>query len=159
MKTSWGQRKNRRAFAQQQLIAELRRPQATTDDGRLAEEPKEANGAVLCGLDLSQADLRMAHLQRVDLRNAVLNNAQLDGADLSWADLDGAQLRNVTFGRARLLDATFHNADLTECDFTDATGLTPATVRGAASTKGVRWPDGFEPAEPRVMGSILHKSP
>ncbi len=159
MKTLWGQRRNQRAFAQQQLIVELRRPQPTNDDGSLGQEPKEANRAVLCGLDLSSADLRMAHLQGVDLRNAVLNNAQLDGADLSWADLDGAQLGCATFGQARLLDATFHNADLTECDFSDVTGLTPAAVRGAVSTKGVRWPDGFEPVEPRVMGSILHKSP
>lgn len=95
---------------------------------------KLMNGLDLSGLDLSNAVLRAARLNKAnlagtDLSGALMDQAWLLHADLSGADLSGASLFQTQFGKATLAGADasgsraaadFTGADLTGADFTGA---------------------------------------
>jgi uncharacterized protein YjbI with pentapeptide repeats len=96
-------------------------------------------------LDLSGADLSLAHLERAnlygaDLRRARLGEAHLDGADLGRANLreanlGGASLRGANLCGANLYWAHLYGADLSEVhlDSTDLNrvNLGEVNLRGA----------------------------
>lgn len=103
-------------------------------------------GAVLDGLDLSQADL-----QHIDAEGASFRHDDLTQADLDFADLRGAHFDRATLDQADLVqvDATgafFPHASLDQADLTDArltgadlnlatlvqTDLTRTDLRGAS---------------------------
>lgn len=86
--------------------------------------------AVLCGTDLTAANLTGSTLegadaQRVCLRHAVLRGASLiniraDLADLSHADLCNARATRARFQEATLREANLRSAVLSEASFQDA---------------------------------------
>jgi hypothetical protein len=103
-------------------------------------------GAVLDGLDLSQAnlqhidaegasfrhdDLSQADLDFADLRGAHFDHATLDQADLVQVDADGAFFPHASFDQADLTDARFTDADLDLATFIQ-TDLTRTDLRGAS---------------------------
>ncbi|MGV3721991.1 MAG: pentapeptide repeat-containing protein [Actinomycetota bacterium] len=85
--------------------------------------------AVLCGANLSAANLRRANLNGADLSHATLLGVHLEGADLRSADLRGADF--VGRGAIRVLWSE---------------ELDSALLSGARYSAATRWPWGFDPA-------------
>lgn len=103
-------------------------------------------GAVLDGLDLTQAnlqhvnaegasfrhdDLSQANLDFADLRGAHFDHATLDQADLVQADATGAFFPHASLDQADLTDARFGGADLDLATLIQ-TDLTRTDLRGAS---------------------------
>lgn len=75
-------------------------------------------GAILHGIDLSEAILTHANLSRADLRGADLSWADLSSANLEGADLRGAILTRADLSRANLKRANLRKADLSLVNLT-----------------------------------------
>jgi hypothetical protein len=88
------------------------------------------DGATLRGADLSGAVLTSARLRKVDAVGANLNAATLRWADLSQADLSGSNLRLATADGVRARRASFRGADLFYASFVQA-DLTRADLSDA----------------------------
>ena len=116
----------------------------------------DLHDAQLCGVELymslgrvnlQNANLMFAHLERSDLtssqlqwadcREALLEDADLSGAELSDADFSGVRARRCKFRGAtmpaKMIDANLEEADLTEAVFPN-TDLTDANLSGANLT-------------------------
>ena len=76
-------------------------------DGRLA-----LNGAILCGVDLTRAELRGANLEDAQLQGVDLRGAQLQGVNLCFAQLQAAILGGAQLQGAHLAYAQLQGADL-----------------------------------------------
>ena len=87
-------------------------------------------------IDLDDADLAYADLERVNLAGAHLRNANLENAWLAGANLAGADLRGANLREASLTSANLRGADLRDANlhFTALMGadLTGADLTGAA---------------------------
>jgi hypothetical protein len=88
------------------------------------------DGATLRGADLSGAVLTSARLRKVDAVGANLNAATLRWADLSQTDLSGSNLRLATADGVRARGASFRGADLFYASFVQA-DLTRADLSDA----------------------------
>jgi uncharacterized protein YjbI with pentapeptide repeats len=76
----------------------------------------DLRGAHLFGADLREANLRGANLSGTSLLEAILEGANLSGANLSeailsWAILNGANLTGADLSRARLLETSLEWAE------------------------------------------------
>lgn len=135
----------------------------------------DLNGAVLTGVNLSEANLECvwmsganlseANLSKSDLSDIDLTGANLNGANLSEANLKSAYLSTAKFKAADLRGANLEYADLTGADLSQANlcnanlnsaHLESADLRGA-DLRGVdlKWvdydestqfPEGFNPS-------------
>jgi uncharacterized protein YjbI with pentapeptide repeats len=96
----------------------------------------EANlaGARLERADLAEANFHGADLRGAYLAKAVLNNAKLRGAQLQEAEFPGAKL-----GGADLTDAQLHGVDLT-----GAEGLEDVQIASARGDPKTKLPGGIE---------------
>ena len=135
-------------------IAEMRRVDAIQNK----RDPAwlDLHDAQLCGVELNMplrrvnlqnANLMFAHLERRDLtgaqlqwancRQALFEDADLSGAEMSDADFSGVRARKCKFRGAtmpaKMIDADLEEADLAEAIFPN-TDLTGATLRGANLT-------------------------
>jgi hypothetical protein len=70
----------------------------------------DLQGAIICGANLKEADLRKANLQDVDLQGAILCEASLKKANLKDADLCGAILQDANLREAILQGANLEGA-------------------------------------------------
>ena len=135
-------------------IAELRRRDAI--DNKREPVWLDLHDAQLCGIEfymplsgvnLRNANLMFAHLERTILtgaqlqwancRQAFLEHADFSGAELSDADFSGVRARKCKF-RGAMMPARMVEADLEETDLSEATfpntDLTGAKLRGANLT-------------------------
>ncbi len=80
--------------------------------------------------DLTEADLRLAHLEWAYMPKADLTKANLSGAKLIEADLSGADLRRAILSWANLNRANLSGADLTKANLSGA-NLNRANLSGA----------------------------
>ena len=97
-------------------------------------------------IDLSDTDLRFAHLEGAYLVGAVIKRtsmfkarlfrARLDAVLLNYADLRQANLTEVILRRSGL-----HGARLDSADFRHATGLTLGQIQSAHIDKNTKLPD------------------
>ncbi|WP_432171807.1 pentapeptide repeat-containing protein [Streptomyces sp. 1222.5] len=76
----------------------------------------------LPGADLSEADLRFAHLNGADLPQASLHDANLNYAYLEEVNLMGADLEGASLVLAKLPDANLRDADLSCGAYLSETG-------------------------------------
>lgn len=99
------------------------------------DDENEGIRADLCGVDLSEADLRVANLSEADLCGADFSGADLRGANLCEADLRVANLRVANLRAANLSEADLRGADLRGVDLSEAdlsgANLSEADLRGA----------------------------
>jgi hypothetical protein len=93
----------------------------------------DLRGAVVRGADLTRADLTRADLTGVDL-----TGADLTGAGLRLADLTGANLSGVFLTGVDLTGAILTGVDLTGADLT-AADLTSADLSSADLSKAKYW--------------------
>jgi len=112
--------------------------------------------AALQGINLHNADLPGANLNRTSLRNADMRNANLQKTSLCWAkmtdaNLSDANLYEADLSNALLTGAKLHNVDLSTtnlcgADFSSAdlrgAILTSEQLKQAKSLQGASMPDG-----------------
>ncbi len=94
------------------------------------------NAANLGGVQLEEAELWGAQMERVNLNRAVLRRANMAGANLEEADLGGADLHKVDLRGSNLRRADLQYATLTEADLSGAdlggADLQHAHLKGAS---------------------------
>ncbi|MES9918539.1 MAG: toll/interleukin-1 receptor domain-containing protein, partial [Candidatus Thiodiazotropha sp. 4PDIV1] len=88
----------------------------------------DLRGAILKGLDFTDAMLTWSDFTGADLSNSTLHKALLGKCDFSNANLSGAYLGAVKFCGARLVQANLsesqvHSTLFINCDLSDAIGL------------------------------------
>lgn len=115
------------AMAEARHLALLRSGVKTWNAWRQAKPTVRPN---LCGVDLTEAELRGADLSWVNLNGADLSRADLTEADLRGASLYDANLGGATLGRARLTQADLSRAYLRGAHLAGA-DLSKATLVGA----------------------------
>jgi hypothetical protein len=106
----------------------------------------DLTGAVLDGMDLTQASLTGVHAQR-----ASFQHVSLIQADLTGADLRGAVFVHADLGQATLVGADLRNANLTWAGLIQA-NLNDADLRGASlwlanSIQATTWSTRIGPVE------------
>ncbi|MEO1064825.1 MAG: pentapeptide repeat-containing protein [Actinomycetota bacterium] len=99
----------------------------------------------------SEVDLRGANLVGASLIRASMREANLSGANLFGADLRGARLVEANLSRANLRGADLRAAELFGADMRGA-DVIGARLGGAWWDERTRWPEGFTPPAPRVVG-------
>ena len=114
-------------MAEARHLALLRSGVETWNAWRQAKPTVRPN---LCGVDLTEADLRGADLSWVNLSGADLSRADLTEADLRGASLYDANLGGADLGRARLTQADLSRAYLRGAHLAGA-DLSKATLIGA----------------------------
>jgi len=110
-------------------------------------------GAVFERANLTDAILDDCVLRDADFHGANLSNATLSGVDLSGATLVAANLRmaalhGANLSRAKLRHATLWGARLMRADLSEA-DLQDADLDGAQCGRSTRWPQGFDPSDPK----------
>lgn len=108
-------------------------------------EGTDLRNASFMGVNLTNANLKLAIFKQTDLsygefkgsnlERATLEDANLRNSDLQWADLEGANLRNAVLSEAildsaKLSNANLQNAELGSADLKNAI-LDSADLKGA----------------------------
>ena len=101
--------------------------------------------AIMCAVDLQEAELRGADLCEAQLQGAILMEAHLQGANLSKAQLQGADLNRAQLQEANLGKAQLQGANITEAQLQRA-NLHGTQLQGAYLS------------EARLQGAILSEA-
>jgi uncharacterized protein YjbI with pentapeptide repeats len=103
---------------------------------RFLNNPSQLKFPNLSGADLSGLNLDAVNLIRANLSGTNLQSCSLVNADLLFANFTTADLRNADLSGATLNETIWLSALVDECQFGNATGLTPLQrkdlqIRGA----------------------------
>ncbi|MEK6748347.1 MAG: pentapeptide repeat-containing protein [Pseudomonadota bacterium] len=147
----------KRVIAQHKIWRRVYETQYETKAAR-----SDARRAVLCGANLSGANLAWADLRDADLRGANFNRVNLSWADLRdtdlrAADFSGANMSKASLRYANLIGATFHSANLNGANLMGA-NLSVADMRGAKLQEaglGYAILKGVDLAEADLSGAYL----